>query len=79
MIVFRDVTDFKQQELERDRMFNSINKMRDGLMVWDNEDRLLLFNETCEKWNTESGIPLKLGMTLSEVWSEIYDELERRY
>ena len=79
MIVFRDVTDFKEQELDRDRMFNSINKMRDGLMVWDDDNRLLLFNETCEKWNAESGIPLKLGMTLSEVWSEFYDELERRY
>ena len=77
--VLRDVTSEKKQETERDRMLQSINKMRDGLMVWSEDDRLLLFNETCGKWSSDSGIPIKLGMTLYENQSDFYDAIQRKF
>ena len=77
--VLRDVTAEKKQDTERNRMLQSINKMRDGLMVWSEDDRLLLFNETCEKWSADSGIPIKLGMTMSENQGHFYDAIQRKF
>ena len=78
--VFRDVSEEKKQELERDRMRQAIDQMHDAVLVWDDRDTLVAFNVAAQKWNDEDwGSHLRLGMTQEILMGELYENLERRY
>ena len=78
--VFRDVTDEKQQERERDRMRQAIDQHDDAMLVWDDNDSLVAFNTTAQNWNDQdTGIQLRIGMTLDDLMREFYENLEHQH
>ena len=52
-----------------------VDQIRDAVLVWDANEKLILFNESASSWISKrhSGVSLHLGIYASEFWGSLYD------
>ncbi len=52
-----------------------VDQIRDAVLVWDANEKLILLNESASNWSSErhSGLSLHLGISISELWGSFYD------
>ena len=62
-----NVTENKKQEIELLRLKNGIETLPNGLMFWDENDNLIVFNESSQKLTEYYGLTLKIGMNFSKL------------
>ena len=77
--IMRDVTEEKKQEVERDRLVNAIDKMQDPIMIWDDSDQLVAFNETAYRNGLDVGFEMHVGMKMKDQLSVLYDHFKSQY
>ena len=62
-----DINDTKKQETELLRLKNGIETLPNGMMFWDQNDDLIAFNESAQKFLKEYGFELKIGKNFKEL------------
>lgn len=62
--VERDIT---EQRLAQSRLSQAINAMQDGFALFDNEDRLVVFNEAWQRFYGEAGTDIETGMGFDQI------------
>ena len=62
-----DINDTKKQETELLRLKNGIETLPNGMMFWDQNDDLIAFNESAQKFLKEYGFDLKIGKNFKEL------------
>ena len=75
-----DIHDFKTKEADsqrkEQRIFWAIEKMRDQVLVWDENDELYTFNESALKGFSALGVNLRPGLSYIEMQEALFDKFE---
>ena len=75
-----DIHDVKTKEadfqLKEQRIFWAIEKMRDQVLVWDENDELYTFNESALRGFSALGVNLRPGLSYIEMQEALFDKFE---
>ena len=65
--VYTDITELKKQEMEYKQLADAIEIIPNNMMLWDNDNKLIMDNAKARNSNAERGFNLKKGSSRIEM------------
>ncbi len=65
--VYTDITDLKKQEMEHKQLADAIEIIPNNMMLWDNDNKLIMANREARNSNAARGFNLKMGSSRIEM------------
>ena len=68
------MTDERKKRVERDRMYQAIDKMKDAIMIWDECDQVIAFNRAMAEFHSKQmEETLEVGVNQKDLVGAFYD------
>ena len=74
--VYTDITELKKQEMEHKQLADAIEIIPNNMMLWDNDNKLIMANREARNSNAARGFNLKMGSSRIEM---IENSLNREF